>query len=123
MGDSHRLIINNTTFRNAIKVGALLKLAVTAVFVTLVATAGCSKRSAAAALRAADQAVESAWPEADRYVPEQVKALAEAALVQAVDGARTARGRADQLMASLGLVTFPPAVPAPPRAASPAAPK
>ena len=199
----------------------------TAVFVTLVATAGCSTRSAAAALRNADQAVESAWPEADRYVPEQLKALAEAArmahdsfdrgdyagakamaesvaadaqavtkaagarkqeltetwshmqstvpvmierikakmtelatvktlpndfegrldvlraegamleqawseaqaafqtggLVQAVDGAKTARGRADQLMASLGLVTFPPAAPAPPRGASPTAPK
>ena len=59
-------------------------IAVLAVASVALATVGCNKGSAEAALKAADQAVETAKPELERYTPDAV-----APLVTALGNART----------------------------------
>lgn len=58
-----------------------MRLIKTFAFVTLAtfATVACGKGPAQTAITAADAAVESARPEGEKYVPEQFKALADAA--------------------------------------------
>lgn len=55
------------------------KLLVLGLMILPLLAAGCNKAPAEAALKAADEAIAKVQPEAEKYVPEQFKALADAA--------------------------------------------
>jgi hypothetical protein len=55
------------------------KLLVLGLMILPLLATGCSKAPAEAALKAADEAIAKVQPEAEKYVPEQFKALADAA--------------------------------------------
>jgi len=55
------------------------KLLVLGLMILPLLAAGCSKAPAEAALKAADEAIAKVQPEAEKYVPEQFKALTDAA--------------------------------------------